>query len=81
MDNVKMYIDGSLVASTTTNHVSYVAMENTATPLWIGALDSGGSTPAYNMKGDIALTGIDGSVWSVKSIWRFHQLCKGLYGI
>lgn len=81
MNNVKIYIDGSLVASTATNSASYVAMENLATPLWIGATDSGGGTPAYFMQGDVALSGIDGSEWSAFDVHRFHQLCKGLYGI
>ena len=81
MNNVNIYIDGSLVASTPTNNASYVAMENLSNSLWIGAQDGGGGTPTYLMQGDVALIGIDGTEWSAYDVHRFHQLCKGLYGL
>lgn len=81
MDNVKIYIDGTLVASTATNSGTYVAMENLATPLLIGAYESTTGAISAHFKGDIALTGIDGSEWSAFDAHRFHQICKGLYAI
>jgi len=80
-DTIKIYIDGVLVPSTATNNASYTAMENLSTPVLIGSFENS-STGRYNFFiGDIAMSGLDGSVWSAKSIWMFHQLCKGLYGI
>lgn len=81
MNNVKIYIDGVVVASTATNSGAYVAMENLATPCWIGASGSTAGTPSAFMQGDNALIGIDGSEWSAYDMHRFHQSCKGLYGI
>ena len=81
MNNVKIYIDGELIASTVTNNGSYVAMENLATPYWIGAYDGPGGNPTNIMAGDNALTGIDGSEWSAMDAHRFHQLARGLYGL
>lgn len=81
MDNVKIYIDGGLIASTATNNVSYVAMENLTTPCWIGASKGIGGTPVYFLHGNNALTGMDGSEWSAYDAHRFHQICKGLYGL
>jgi len=80
-DTIKIYIDGVLVPSTATNNASYTAMENLSTPVLIGSFENL-STGRHNFFiGDIAMSGLDGSVWSAKSIWMFHQLCKGLYGI
>lgn len=81
MNNVKMYIDGALVASTASNNASYVAMENTATSLLIGARKGTGGGAERFFLGDNALTGMDGSEWSAFDIHRFHQICKGLYGL
>ena len=81
MNNVKIYFDGVEVASTANNNASYVAMENLTAPLLIGTYIGGGGVPVSLINGNIALTGIDGSEWSVFDIHRFHQLCKGLYGI
>jgi hypothetical protein len=81
MNNVKIYVDGELVASTATNDAEYVAMENTSTPFLIGALYGVSGTPEKYMEGDIALLGLDGSEWSAYDVHRFHQLCKGLYGL
>lgn len=81
MNNVKIYIDGALVASTATNNASYVAMENLASPCWIGAYEGGGGVPDSFMNGDNALTGIDGSEWSAFDAHRFDQLARGIYGL
>lgn len=81
MDNVKLYIDGVLAPSSATNHAQYIAMENLAADCWIGANKGTGGDVVNIVNGDIALTGIDGSEWSAYDVHRFHQLCKGLYGI
>lgn len=80
-DTIKIYINGSLVASTATNDASYVAMENSTTSFLIGASVGAAGTKVSLMNGDCALIGIDGSEWSAYDAHRFHQLCKGLYGL
>lgn len=80
-DGIKIYIDGSIIASTATNSGSYVAMENIVTDLCFGVLKDTSGNPSGFYDGDVACIGIDGSEWSAKSVWRFHQLCKGIYGI
>ena len=81
MNNINIYIDGSLVASTVANNASYVAMENLATSCFIGTQITTSGTPNHFFSGDSALLLMDGSEWSVYDVYRFHQLCKGLYGI
>lgn len=81
MDNVKIYIDGVLVTSIATNKGSYVAMENLATSVLIGANLGAVGVLSDFMDGDISLSGIDGSEWSAYDVHRFHQLCKGLYSL
>ena len=81
MNNVKLYIDGAIVASTPSNNASYVAMENLASPCWIGANEGSGGVPESLMTGDNALIGMDGSEWSAYDVHRFHELAKGLYGL
>lgn len=81
MTNVKIYIDGVEAASAAGNDADYIAMENLATPVWIGARESGAGNPEYFLSGDNALTGIDGSEWSAYDVHRAHELFKGLYGL
>lgn len=80
-NTIKIYVDGAHVASTAVNDASYVAMEDLTVPCWIGARrGSGGASEAF-MIGDTAMNGIDGSEWSAMDVHRFHQICKGLYGL
>ena len=81
MNNVIIYIDGVLVASTATNDGTYIAMENTTAKMLIGALIGVDGGAGNIMSGDNAITGIDGSIWTAFTVYRFHQLCKGLYGL
>jgi hypothetical protein len=80
-DTIKIYIDGEIVASTATNNASYVAMENLSVSVLINALEGPTGEKIQLGQGDGAMVGIDGSIWSAMNVWRFHQLCKGLYGI
>ena len=77
-DNIKIYVDGILVASTATNDASYVAMEHIAVDMHIGKYQT-----AFEkwFIGDIALSGIDGAQLSAYDAHRFHQLMKGIYGL
>lgn len=81
MNNVKIYIDGSLVASSTANSGTYIAMENLTTQCWISSQIISSGAPGYFYCGDTSLFLIDGSEWSAFDVHRFHQLCKGLYAL
>lgn len=80
-DTITFYVDGSLVASTASNNGSYVAMENTTAIFIIGGNRGTSGTLDMVYGDDIALNGMDGSEWSAYDVHRFHQLCKGLYGL
>ena len=81
MDNIEIYIDGSLVPSVASNDASYVAMENLNTLCRIGSHKNTSGIMNNFFNGDIALMGMDGSEWSAYDVHRFHQICKGLYGL
>jgi hypothetical protein len=51
-DNVTLYVNGSIVASTASDSGSYVAMENGTSTVSIGAYNTG-STPIATFSGDI----------------------------
>lgn len=78
-NNMLIYIDGVLVASTATNNANYIAMENTAEPPLIGRYTE--SIDNDEFAGDMAFLGIDGAVWDAYDVHRFHQLVKGIYGL
>jgi hypothetical protein len=81
MDGMSIYIDGVIPANTVSNNGAYTAMENSITPCRIGALEGNDGNAADFFKGNISMSGIDGSEWSAYSVHRFHQLCCGLYGL
>jgi hypothetical protein len=76
-NGLEIYIDGALEATTPTNSGTYVAMENLATHLFIGALKS--TNPASFMNGKVGCLGIDASEWSAATVHKFHQLCLAAY--
>ena len=78
-DNIIIYVDGTLVASTASNNANYVAMENSAEPVMMGGKLDGMGNEYFH--GDQAFNGIDGSVWTAFKAHRFHQLIKGIYGL
>ncbi|MCK5217614.1 MAG: hypothetical protein KAJ93_07480 [Methanosarcinales archaeon] len=78
-NTIKIYIDGALVASTATNNGAYVAMENLATPLWIGGWEQADGTPGDLIQDDFGCLGIDASEWTAAKANRFHQLCLANY--
>lgn len=81
-NGITIYVDGAVVASTATNDASYVAMENLATPCWIGAYKNTDGVAANFMTGDIGCLFLDkGYVWSAADIWRMHLILKSLYNL
>ena len=80
-DHIKIYIDGVLVASTATNDVNYVAMENTTASLNLGAYTDSGGNHANFWSNKMSFFGVDGTEHSAYDAHRFHQLMKGLYGL
>lgn len=78
-NGIAIYIDGVLVASTSINDASYVAMENLGLSVLIGANKGMGGTPESFIQGDFGCLGIDAVEWSATDSWRFHQLCLSAY--
>ena len=80
-NTIKIYIDGVVTTSAATNNASYVAMENLTCLTKVGARTESSGLVGSFLLGDNALTGVDGSEWSAYDVHRFHQICKGLYGL
>lgn len=78
-NNITIYIDGVLVASTATNNANYVAMENLTSPMVIGAHINTSGSYDNHFAGDFGCLGIDANEWTAAKVWRFHQLCLGSY--
>lgn len=81
MNNVKIYIDGSVIASTATNDADYVAMENTLAQPRISAIQNSAGNPEDFYDSDMAMIGFDGSEWSAIKMNQLWHLTKGLYGL
>lgn len=80
-DGITIYIDGLEVASTATNNGAYVAMENLTVPVWIGANEGTGGTPAAFMTGDFGLQGMDGVEMSAEDAYNFDLIARAYYSV
>ena len=78
MNGVTIYVDGVSVASTAFNDVGYVAMEDTATALTIGAAVTGG--PFY-FQGDMGMVFITKEQLTANDIWKTYVKTRGYYGL
>lgn len=80
-NTIKIYVDGILVASTATNNGSYVAMENLATVVSIGALKGTGGTYTDFMTGAMGMTFIDAAELTAAQVWRMYEKTRGFYNL
>lgn len=78
-NGITIYIDGALVASTAVNNANYVAMENLATPAYIGAYTAASGNPDAFFDGDFGCLGIDASEWTAADALAFHNICLAYY--
>lgn len=77
-DGIALYQDGVVMASTATNNVSYVAMENGTAPVEIG------STTAHTTQlfgGSQAMDLICAGALSASQVWAVWKLCKSYFAL
>lgn len=76
-NDMTLYENGLVKASTASNSGTYVAMENLTGSLGIGGTAAGGSL----FQGSIALVAICQKNLSASEQWAIYKLCKGYFGI
>lgn len=77
MNGVTLFQDGLAIASTANNNADYVAMENTAANVTIGAL----STQVANFfNGEMALVAVCQKNLSAAEHWAIRKACEGYFG-
>lgn len=75
-NDITLYQDGLAIASTASNNASYVAMEDTAAVVAIGAL----STLLANFhSGDMAMVAVCQKALSASDHWNIRKLCEGYF--
>lgn len=75
-NGITLYQDGLSIASTASNNASYVAMENTAAPVNIGARGSTTPEAATYFQGDLALVAVVAKALSATEMWALYQLLQ-----
>lgn len=83
-NGITLYEQGVVKISTATNQPTYVAMENTAAVLGIGARQSAaGPPPTFGnwMQGTIAMAALSGANLTATEHAEITALCKAFYGI
>jgi hypothetical protein len=74
-NDITLYQDGVSVTSTATNSGTYVAMEDTAAPVNIGARGSTTPEAATYMSGDMALVAVVAKALSATEMFALYKLC------
>jgi len=78
MNGALIYVDGALVASTAGNQGNYVAMEDLAAPVLIGALlDNAAVVTPLN--GGLGLVGVTGEELTAAQVWQLWIEVKAYY--
>jgi hypothetical protein len=81
-NDITIYQNGLVVASTATNNGAYVAMEDLTAQVVIGAVDgAAAANPAGSFGGSMALAIVCQKSLTASDHWAIYQLCKGYYGI
>lgn len=76
-NGITFYCDGVVVASTATNDASYVAMENLAQAIGIGASNAGD----LKMSGNLSVMLADASAWTLAKIWQTYTRTRGQFSL
>jgi hypothetical protein len=71
----------SVCTSTATNQGTYVAMENTASDVFIGGYTASGGTLTEPINTDIGLVGIEKSALSATSLWKIWIAVRSYYNV
>jgi hypothetical protein len=77
-DDITIYVNGAVAASTATNNVAYVAMENLTQGVALGALSVAGATPFL---GSMAMIALCQTNLSASNHWAIYQLVRSYFGI
>ncbi len=78
---IKLYVDGVLASTATSSSGSYVAMENTDTPVNIACYKNGASSYTSWWNTYIGPIIVEGSELSAKAIWEIYLLGRAYLGI
>jgi hypothetical protein len=76
-NDITLYENGLVKASTATNNGAYVAMEDLTHPLAIGSLGTVASNP---FQGSMGFVIVCQKNLTASDHWAIYQLCKGYYG-
>jgi hypothetical protein len=79
-NDMALYTNGLVTASTATNSGTYVAMENLTPGLSLGSRLTS-AAPSLAMAGDEALHGLCQKALSASEVWALYQHVKGYFGI
>lgn len=77
-NDMLVYYNGLAVASTATNAGTYVAMEDTAAPVNIGARGSAGVGSDF-MQGSMAMVTVVAKALTASEMWAIYQLYKSYF--
>ncbi len=70
-DDLAIYVDGAVAASTATNNASYVSMEDRDVPFRVGAVEGGSGMTLFQNK-DFSVNGLTGEKLSDFDIWKLY---------
>jgi len=79
-NGITLYVDGVAVASTATNDGSYVAMEDTATSVFVGAR-TGTAAVAGFFQGNMGMQFITKEKLSAFDVWKLYIKTRGYYNL
>lgn len=78
-NDITLYENGLVKASSATNDASYVAMEDTTAVGMIGAADLNAGSSQW-MEGTLSLVVICQKALSASDHWAIRKLCEGYFG-
>jgi len=80
-NGITFYVDGVAVASTPTNNGSYVAMENTASLPFVGAITGTSGSNNYEFAGDMGRLFVTPEELSAATVWKLYEKTRGFYNV
>lgn len=78
-NGITFYVDGKVEASTPTNNVGYVGMENTDAPVFVGAIEGTGGTNKDFWQGDMGHQFITTDQLTADQCWELYLRTRGYY--
>jgi hypothetical protein len=78
MNNVLIYVDGVVVASTATNSGAYVGMENLTALPKVGCFANAGANTGF-FAGDMGRLFVTAEALTAAQVWRIYEKTRGFY--